>query len=111
MRRFILMSVFSLLIVAGVSSVSEAGSRFGYSHRYGYAPGHNHFGRSYNYQPWGYGGGYGHGYGGGFGGYGGGYYHDTSHYDYHPTTVYRHGNHLHVQPGHFDFHRTGHWDH
>jgi hypothetical protein len=36
-------------------------------------------------------------------------YHDTTHYDYHPTTVYRHGNHYHVQPGHYDLHRSGHW--
>jgi len=37
-------------------------------------------------------------------------YHDTTHYDYHPTTVYRHRNHFHVQPGHFDLHQSGHWD-
>ena len=30
------------------------------------------------------------------------------HYDYHPTSVYRHGNHLHVQPGHYDYHRGRH---
>ncbi len=39
----------------------------------------------------------------------GGFYHDTSHYDYHPTTILRHGSHFHVQPGHYDFHRTGHY--
>lgn len=37
-------------------------------------------------------------------------YHDTSHYDYHPTTVTRHRNHLHVQRGHYDLHRSGHFD-
>ncbi|WP_145061965.1 hypothetical protein [Adhaeretor mobilis] len=37
-------------------------------------------------------------------------YHDTSHYDWHPTEVRRHGNHYDVQPGHWDFHREGHWD-
>ena len=66
----------------------------------------------------GYGGGYGYssgyGYSGGYGlGYGGGYrapvWHDTSHYHYHPTSVYRHGNHYHVNPGHYDLHRSGHW--
>jgi hypothetical protein len=36
-------------------------------------------------------------------------WHDTSHYDYHPTTVVPHGDHYHVQPGHYDYHRTGHW--
>lgn len=39
------------------------------------------------------------------------YYHDTSHYDYHPTTIQRHGNHYHVIPGHYHLHRTGHWHH
>lgn len=36
-------------------------------------------------------------------------YHDTTHLDWHPTTLYRHGSHLHVQPGHYDVHRTGHF--
>lgn len=26
-------------------------------------------------------------------------------YDYHPTSIYRHRNHFHVQPRHYDFHR------
>lgn len=38
-------------------------------------------------------------------------YHDTSHYDYHPTSIQRHRNHYHVVPGHYDLHRTGHWHH
>ncbi|NND99419.1 MAG: hypothetical protein HKN47_19035 [Pirellulaceae bacterium] len=38
-------------------------------------------------------------------------YHDTSHYDWHPTEIRRHGNHFDVIPGHYDFHRTGHWHH
>jgi hypothetical protein len=37
-------------------------------------------------------------------------YRSAGHYDYHPTEVYRHGNHLHVQPSHYDYHRGGrHW--
>ena len=36
-------------------------------------------------------------------------WHDTSHYDYHPTTVVPHGDHYDVIPGHYDYHRTGHW--
>ena len=36
-------------------------------------------------------------------------WHDTSHYDYHPTTVVPHGDHYHVQPGHYDYHQSGHW--
>lgn len=38
-------------------------------------------------------------------------WHDTSHWDYHPTEIRRHGNHFHVQPGHYDRHQSGHWDH
>ncbi|WP_442509007.1 hypothetical protein SH528x_000553 [Novipirellula sp. SH528] len=36
-------------------------------------------------------------------------YHDTSHLHYHAPQLQRHGNHFHIQPGHFDVHRTGHW--
>ncbi|HEX6987798.1 MAG TPA: hypothetical protein VF170_20625 [Planctomycetaceae bacterium] len=36
-------------------------------------------------------------------------WHDTSHYDYHPTTVVPHGNHYDVIPGHYHYHRSGHW--
>lgn len=43
--------------------------------------------------------------------FGHGWYHDTSHYDYHPSQVVPHGNHYDVIPGHYDFHRTGHWHH
>ncbi len=43
--------------------------------------------------------------------YHGRYYHDTSHFDYHPTEIRRHGNHYDVYPGHYDFHRSGHWHH
>ncbi len=39
------------------------------------------------------------------------YFHDTSHYHWHPAEIRRHGNHWHVQPGHWDLHRTGHWHH
>lgn len=62
-------------------------------------------------------GGYG-GYGGhgGYGHWGGNRYrspriwHDTSHYDWHPGQWVPHGNHFHYLPGHWDYHRTGHWD-
>ncbi len=37
-------------------------------------------------------------------------YHDTTHFDYHPPTVIRHRNHFHVAPGHYDLHRSGHFD-
>jgi hypothetical protein len=37
-------------------------------------------------------------------------WHNTSHYDYHPGGYQRHYNHYDYVPGHFDYHRTGHWD-
>ena len=52
-----------------------------------------------------------HGYGGYRSHFGHVFYHDTSHYDYHPTEIIRHGNHYDVMPGHYDFHRTGHYHH
>jgi hypothetical protein len=81
------------------------------------------------YGCYGYGGGYGYGgigirvgshypsyrvpanYGSRYSAYRRGNYHDTSHLDYHPTEIRRHGSHFHVQPGHYDIHRTGHWHH
>lgn len=36
-------------------------------------------------------------------------WHDTSHWDYHPAQIQRHGNHYHVTPGHYDWHNQGHW--
>ncbi|QDV85346.1 hypothetical protein [Planctomycetes bacterium TBK1r] len=38
-------------------------------------------------------------------------YHDTTHLDYHRPQVIPHGRHFHVQRGHFDVHRSGHWHH
>lgn len=76
-------------------------SRYGYNYapqsRYYSAPsyGYNNFNRSYY---------------GGHGNLGGSHWHDTSHWDYHPTQIVPHGNHYHVQPGHYDYHQTGHWD-
>lgn len=36
-------------------------------------------------------------------------WHDTTHYDWHPGGFYRHRNHYHYVPGHYDLHRDGHW--
>jgi len=33
------------------------------------------------------------------------------HWDYHPGSVRRHGNHYHVTPGHYDLHVPGHHPH
>jgi hypothetical protein len=37
-------------------------------------------------------------------------YHNTSHLDYHGPSLQRHGYHLDVVPGHYDVHRSGHYD-
>ena len=36
-------------------------------------------------------------------------WHDNTHLDWHGPTIRRHGNHLHIQRGHYDVHRSGHW--
>jgi hypothetical protein len=72
----------SLNVGGGRGGISVGYSNFGYNPYNVYRP-------NYNYRP--------------------AYFHDTSHYDYHPGQLYRHGNHLHYQPGHYDLHRTGHW--
>jgi hypothetical protein len=38
-------------------------------------------------------------------------YHDTSHLHYRPSRLVLHGNHFHYQPGGYEVHHTGHWDH
>ena len=91
------------LIAAGAATQAQAGH--GHKHH------HNH---SYGYGYGGYGGGYvtpNYGYYGYGSPWRQSYYHNTGHYDYHPTTVVPHGNHLHVIPGHYDWHNTGHWHH
>ena len=37
-------------------------------------------------------------------------FHDTTHLDYHGPSLVPHGNHYDVIPGHYDVHRTGHYD-
>lgn len=96
------------------AGVAQAGDHHHHGHRHGGVYG-NVGGIQFGISRGGY------GYGSGYGGYGRSYYggsyyrppvwHDTSHYDYHPTTVVPHGNHYHVIPGHYDYHRTGHWHH
>ena len=106
----------SLLIIAvlcGAGLTQEAQAGHGHNHGHNH---HNHgtrWGASYG-RGWGGGGyvtpgygGYG-GYGGGYGGYGG-VYHNTGHYDYHPTTVVPHRGHYHVVPEHYHYHNTGHY--
>ncbi len=119
----------AIALVSATAGTAEA-QGCGYGGHYGGGGGYYGGGGGY------YGGGYGRGisvnvgrgYGGyGYGGYGYGqgisvnyyrpsYYnpgpvwHDTSHLDYHPPVAVPHGNHYHVQPGHYHQHQTGHWD-
>jgi hypothetical protein len=37
-------------------------------------------------------------------------WHNTSHWDYVPGGLQRHGNHFHYQPGGWIYHQDGHWD-
>ncbi|MCG8650079.1 MAG: hypothetical protein MI861_09610 [Pirellulales bacterium] len=37
------------------------------------------------------------------------YYYDTLHYPWYPSRVYRYGNHWHVRPGYYHWHRGGYW--
>lgn len=111
MKRFIHRGSICLAVLAAATfattSTASAGDHHHHGHRGGFrsAYGGISIGGYRGY------GGYNRGYG--YGGYGYGYtqprWHDTSHYDYHPTTVVPHGNHYHVIPGHYDYHQTGHW--
>ncbi|MCA9133524.1 MAG: hypothetical protein KDA45_10235 [Planctomycetales bacterium] len=38
-------------------------------------------------------------------------WHDTTHLDYHRPSITFHRGHIHFTPGHYDLHRTGHYDH
>jgi hypothetical protein len=106
MKRFILgCAAVVVMAVAGTNSAQAGGIRFSYG-----SGGHYHGGHIRGY---GHGG---HVHGGRFGLYPnvglyprGGLWHDTSHWDYHPAQVVPHGNHLHIVPGHYDYHQTGHW--
>lgn len=37
-------------------------------------------------------------------------WHDTTHLDYHAPSLVPHRGHLDYVPGHYDVHRSGHWD-
>lgn len=136
MRRFLMAvsAVFALSFV-GSSDVSAqhhgcnsgfgrsfgGGYSSGYGGGYGYSGGYSsprlsvsvgygNYG-GYQSQNFGFSGHHGHSdYGGNhrFGGYR--TWHDTSHLDYHAPSAVRHHGHIDYIPGHYDVHRTGHWD-
>jgi hypothetical protein len=90
-------------LVASAPDTADAQVRFyigsgydGYDRGYDYGHNHRHYSQGY--------------YNDGYIGRGNRVWHDTGHYDYHPTTIRRHRDHYHVTPGHYDYHDTGHWD-
>ena len=111
MKRFLITSAFALAISAGATVANAQGWGNGYSAYQGYYGGINPNALGYGYTaltpvypgnfarsfvPPAY--------------YScGPRWHDTTHLDYHPASVVRHGSHWHVIPGHYDVHRTGHW--
>lgn len=121
MKRLIL-SVVAVLALSLIGAASATAQGFGHGGCYGnagglgYSAGYGGYGGGYGgysaYSGIGaYSSGYGIGaYGGGYGGFGGNpSWHNTSHLDYHPAQIQRHGLHLHYTPGHYDSHRSGHW--
>ena len=68
--------------------------------------GNNYYGNSYGNRY------YDQGYGDSWVGRGNRYgrvWHDTSHYDYHQPSLVPHGDHYDYVPGHYHYHRSGHW--
>lgn len=106
------------LCVVGSSDASAQHHHFrtGYGHGGGYSSprlsvsvGYGNFG---GYRSYGSGFNQFQGYGGYpvYGGHTPRVWHDTSHLDYHAPSVVPHRGHLDYVPGHYDLHRTGHWD-
>ncbi|WP_164103449.1 hypothetical protein [Candidatus Laterigemmans baculatus] len=104
------------MTLAGEAPQAEAGDSFrlqlgrfgiavdghhGHHGHYRHYDHHRHHGYRSHYRGH-YGGHYGHRYRG---------YHDTSHYDYHPPTIVPHRGHYDYIPGHYHFHRSGHYHH
>jgi len=111
MEEFAMSKAFILIAaLCGAGLTQELQAGHGHNH------GHHNHGHNHHNHGSGWGGGYGNSWGyvsPGYGGYYGSYgrYHNTSHWDYHPTTIVPHRGHYHVIPGHYDWHNTGHWHH
>ncbi|KAA5544637.1 hypothetical protein FYK55_10025 [Roseiconus nitratireducens] len=106
MKRFlkylaIPLFAFALVFVTGDRNANAGGFSLrigGFGNPYysrGFSIGNNYYPRTY--RSYRYGGAYRHSY--------------RPHYDYHPPSVYRHGNHYDYVPGHYDFHQGGHHGH
>ncbi len=114
MRNIIICTAAVLgMVFVGATQV-EAGSRHGGHHGYSGHRGHS-FNRGYsghlNHNRYSWGGTHSNSYYGGHNVYHRApVYHNTSHYDYHGPSLQRHGYHLDYVPGHYDAHRSGHYD-
>lgn len=112
------MSAAMLALGIGLFSANTASAGWGVNINYGnngYRNGnYGYQNRNFGYQNQGYGwnrnyrgySNWGNGYNGGWNRGGG-----QGHFDYHPTEIRRHGNHLDINPGHYDYHRGGHFGH
>lgn len=103
MKRLLFTLLASAVVMTTGAVTASAHDYYGYSHG-GYSGGYrsNHAHSSYGH--------YSSGYRGYSRSYGGSGYHNTSHLDYHPSTVRSHYGHLDYSPGHYDSHRSGHYD-
>ncbi|MBB3205014.1 hypothetical protein FHS27_000781 [Rhodopirellula rubra] len=104
--------IYLPVIALAVAFTFALGSEAQAQHGHGWGHGHSSFHSGHVYQPvtpshWG------HGHQTHYPNFGWQQptYHDTTHLDYHAPTIRRHGNHFHVQPGHYDVHRSCHWHH
>ncbi len=108
--------LLTAIVAVGVSCIGAAPASAQWGHR-GSHGNYGHHG-SHGYQGQ-------HGHRSNYGNYGshssyhsGGYgyqtrrpvWHDTTHLDYHGPSIQRHGFHFHIVPGHYDVHRSGHYD-
>ncbi len=103
-RAGIILAALITAVVFGMGGAAAQADH--YSHGFG---GSYRSNNSYSNPSYGYGQNHSHNQGyGSYGNYGG---RSSTHYDYHPTQVQFHRGHVHVNPGHYDLHRSGrgHW--
>ena len=117
MRRFLALSValMASALFFGQSAQAQCGYGGGYygGGYYGSGLGTGYYGGSglslsysrYSYPGNSFSFGYNSGPSYGYSSYG---YRSRGHYDYYPSTVVPHGNHAHVIPGHYHYHRGSH---
>ena len=101
MKTFLMAACAALAVGAMGPGTNEAAAQCGFG---GYGAGYGFSGYTYPRSSFSVGFGY-----NGYRNFGRRF--NRGHYHYHPTTVYRHRNHYHVESGHFDYHHRGHVHH